>query len=263
MKALNPIRRWRGRVIVAIALVGVLAVAGVAFSATNASSTFTFKLSPSTLPKTTYKSASLLSNLVTKYKEPGNDHVNGAVERDQIYLDQNWKINPNAVPKCSPAQLAGKTMKQAIAVCGKSLVGTGIATANANGSFIINGCVLLFNGPTQNGQATLDVFDRVQISNPSKITCTSPSTNSQGNGTVLLRGVLKNASAPYGKVLDVNHITQSAAFPLEIFKTTIHKGNYLTARCNSADKTWHMQSTWTYNSGGKVTVKKTQPCTVG
>ena len=42
---------------------------------------------------------------------------------------------------------------------------------------------------------------------------------------MLLNGVLKNATAPYGKVLDVNHITQSASFPLEEFKTTIAKGS--------------------------------------
>src|SRR6266540_3512394 len=36
-------------------------------------------------------------------------------------------------------------MAPAMTACRKSLVGTGLATANANGSFIINGCVLLFS----------------------------------------------------------------------------------------------------------------------
>ncbi len=75
MKLANPRTSWRGRAFIAVALAGVLALAGVALAATNAHSTFTFKLNPSTLPKTTYKSASLLSNLVTGYAEPGNDHV--------------------------------------------------------------------------------------------------------------------------------------------------------------------------------------------
>ena len=250
-------------IVVALAVAGALAASGIAMAAVNAHSTFTFKLSPSTLPKKTYKPASLLTNLVTGYKLPGNNHVNGAVERTQIFLDKNWKINPSVTPKCAASQLAGKTMSQAVATCGKAMVGTGIATANANGSFIIHGCVLLFNGPPQSGRPTLNVFTRLQVGNPSTITCKDPAHNNQGNATVLLTGVLKDASAPYGKVLDVNHITQAAAFPLEIFRTTIHKGNYLTARCNAADKTWRMQTTWTYNSGGKVTVKRTQPCTVG
>ena len=104
---------------------------------------------------------------------------------------------------------------------------------------------------------------RLQILNPSNITCGSPATNNQGNGTVLLKGVLKPATAPYGQVLDVNHITQSAAFPLEIFKTTIHKGNYISARCNAANKLWNLKTTWTYNDNTKKTVTKTQPCTIG
>ena len=262
MKLSSPKTSWRSRVFIAVGLAGVLAVAGVAFAA-NASSTFTFKFTPSTAPKTTYKSGSLLTNLVTSYVEPGNDHPGGAVDRTQIYLDKNFKINPAATPKCAASQLAGKTMAQAMAVCKNALVGTGIATANANGNFIINGCVLLFNGPPQGGLPTLNVFTRLQISNPSNITCGSPATNSQGNGTVLLKGVLKDATAPYGKVLDVNHITQSAAFPLEIFKTTIHKGNYISARCNAANKLWNMKTTWTYNDNTKKTVAKTQPCTVG
>ena len=44
---------------------------------------------------------------------------------------------------------------------------------------------------------------------------------SQENVEVIRHGVLRNATAPYGKVLDVNHIIQSASFPLTEFKTTI------------------------------------------
>ena len=73
-----------------------------------------------------------------------------------------------------------------MAACKNALVGTGTATATANGIFIINGCVLLFNGPPQEfppGLPTLNVFTRVQTSNPSTITCGNPATNDQGNGT--------------------------------------------------------------------------------
>ena len=93
-----------------------------------------------------------------------------------------------------------------------------------NGVFTIRGCVLLFNGKPQGGKPTLQVFTRVQASNPSTMTCANPASNTQGNATILLTGVLKEASSPYGQVLDVNHITQSASFPLEIFKTTIGRG---------------------------------------
>ena len=75
--------------------------------------------------------------------------------------------------------------------------------------------------------------------------------------------MLKDASSPYGKVLDVNHITQAAAFPLEIFKTTIKKGNYISARCKASNKTWNMKVVWTYNNAAKRTVTRSQPCKVG
>jgi hypothetical protein len=252
--------RKRGAIIFALVAGGALVVAAVAMATT---STFTFSFSPSKVPKKTFKAGALSSNLVTKYTVPGNNVPGGAVERTQLFLDQNWKINPKAAAKCSAKQLAGKTMKQAMAACKSANVGSGNATANANGAFIVKGCVLLFNGAPKNGNPTLQVFTRVQASNPSNITCTNPASNTQGNGTILLTGVLKDASSPYGQVLDVNHITQSASFPLEIFNTLIKKGNYISARCKAANKTWNMKVVWTYNNGAKRTVKRTQPCQVG
>jgi hypothetical protein len=253
--------RRRSAVIFALAAAGAIAVAGVAFAAPT--STFTFKASPGTAPKTTFKNGSLFTNLVTHYTNPGNNNPGGAVERTQIFLDKNWKINPNAAAKCSKSQLTGATMKTAMSRCGKARVGNGNATASANGLFTIRGCVLLFNGKPVNGNPTLFVFTRVQASNPSAISCADPAHNTRGNATVLLTGVLKPAAAPYGKVLDVNHITQAAQFPLEIFKTTIKKGNYFSVRCNASNRLWHLKTTWTYNNNTKRTVSKTQQCTVG
>jgi hypothetical protein len=253
--------RRRYAVIFALAAAGALAIAGVAIAATT--STFSFKFSPSTAPKTTFKAGGLFTDLETHYTTPGNNIPGGAVERTQIFLDKNFKINPNAAAKCPASKLANQTMKGAMAACSKALVGKGTAQATANGAFNINGCVLLFNGPLKNNHPTLNVFTRVQASNPSTISCANPSTNTQGNATILLTGELKPATSPYGKVLDVNHITQAATFPLTIFKTTIKKGNYISARCNAADKTWRMKTTWTYNNGKSFTSAKTQKCTVG
>jgi len=253
--------RRRYAVIFALATAGALAIAGIAVAATTSS--FSFKFSPSTVPKQSFKAGGLFTDLETHYTTPGNAVPGGAVDRTQIYLDKNFKINPNAAAKCSATKLSNQTMKGAMAACGKALVGKGIATATANGAFQINGCVLLFNGPLKNNHPTLNVFTRVQASNPSRISCASPSTNTQGNATILLKGELKPATAPYGKVLDVQHITQAATFPLEVFKTTIRKGNYVSARCAAADKTWRMKTTWTYNNGKKFTAAKTQKCLVG
>ena len=147
-------------------------------------------MTPSNPPKTTYKNGSLATDLITSYTNPGNNNPGGAVERTQIYLDKTWKINPSAASKCADNQLAGKTMKDAMTACQNALIGSG--TATANGAFQINGCVLLFNGkPATSGPdaglPTLKVFTRVQASNPSTISCANPTTNAQGNATILLK----------------------------------------------------------------------------
>jgi hypothetical protein len=254
--------RRRFAVLSAMGAVVAVTAAGVAIAAPT--STFTFKASPSTAPKKTFQAGSLFTNLTTHYTNPGNNNPGGAVERTQIFLDKNFKVTPSAAAKCSASKLSGKTMKQAMAACSKAKVGSGTATASANGVFTIHGCVLLFNGkPTPTGLPTLQVFTRVNASPPGNISCSDPAHNSQGNATVLLNGVYRPASGQYSKILDVNHITQSAAFPLEVFKTTVKKGNYASARCAAADHLWHMKVTWTYNNDTKKTVSKTQTCTVG
>ena len=252
--------RRRSALIFALVAGGALVVAGVAMATT---SSFTFSFSPTKVPKKSFKAGSLKTNLVTTYTKPGNSVPGGAVDRTQIFLDQNWKINPKAASQCASSKLSNQTMAGAMKACKKAKVGSGIATATANGAFTIRGCVLLFNGKPKGGNPTLQVLTRVQASNPSTMTCANPSSNNQGNATILLQGVLKPAQSPYGTVLDVNHITQSATFPLEIFNTTIGQGNFISARCKASNKTWNVKTIWTYNNGAKRTVKRTQPCTVG
>jgi hypothetical protein len=253
--------RRRYAVLIAVAAVAGVAIVGVALAATT--STFSFKASPSTAPKNTYQAGSLFTDLETHYTTPGNQIPGGAVERTQIYLDKNFKVTPSAASQCSPNQLANKTMKDAMAACKNALVGSGKAQATANGAFTINGCVLLFNGKPKNGHPTLQVFTRVQASNPSVMPCTNPSGNTKGNATILLTGEYKPTTGMYGKILDVQHITQAATFPLTSYKTTVKKGNYASARCAAADHLWHMKVVWTYNNGKTSTASKTQKCTVG
>jgi hypothetical protein len=245
--------RRRFAVIFALAAAGAIAVAGVSMAAS--SSTFSFKFTPAKVPKKTYKAGALFTDLRTSYTTPADP-----VERTQIYLDKDYKINPNAAGKCSPSQLSAKTMAQAMAACKNALVGTGKAQAQATFG-TIKACVLLFNGKPQNGNPTLQVFTRAQATPNSQISCTDPAHNNQGNATVLLTGVLKGASGLYGKVLDVNKITQASPFPLTVYTTTIKKGNYVAARCNATNKTWDMQIKWTYKSGKSNTIHKTQKCT--
>jgi hypothetical protein len=252
--------RRRYAVILVFAAAGVLAIAGVALA--SATSTFTFSVSPNKVPKKTFEPIALKTNLKTSYTNPGNGNPGGAVQRTQIYLDKNFKVNPKKAKKCSASSLSGQTMAGAMSHCSKALVGKGVATAvNPATKTDVHACVLLFNGTPQGNKPTLQVFTRVDITGK-QISCANPSKNTGGQTTVLLKGVLKPASGKYGKVLDVNNITKAAAFPLEIYNTTIKHGKYMTARCKSKSKKWHVQTTWTYNDNTKRTVKQTQKCKV-
>jgi hypothetical protein len=252
--------RRRYAVVLALAAVGALAVSGIALGA--ASSDFSFSVKPNKVPKKKYKPVKLNTTLNTTYTNPGNGNPGGAVERTQIYLDKNFKINPKAAKKCNASSLSGQTMAGAMANCGKALVGKGQATAvNPGNKQTVYACVLLFNGTPQGGKPTLQVFTRVDVTG-AKIDCSDPKSNTNGQVVVLLTGVLKDASGKYGKVLDVDHITDAAAFPLMLYKTSIKHKNYMTARCKAKNKKWNMQTTWTYNDGSKSTVKDSQKCKV-
>ncbi len=252
--------RIRKRLVAVLAVVAAGAVVGSGFALAATTSEFTFKFSPNKVPKRKFKGGALKTNLVTHYDNPS---AQTAVDRTRIYLDKAFKIIPKAARKCDASQLAGQTMAGAMANCKKALVGKGKATASANGQFTINSCVLLFNGKKQGKNPTLQVFTRSQATNPSNISCKDPAHNNEGTNSILLTGVLKNASGKYGKVLDVNHISQATAgLPLEIYKTKIKKGKYINARCKARNHKWHLAVTWNYNDGTQHTEKQTQKCKV-
>jgi hypothetical protein len=260
-------------VILAVAAVGAVAVAGIAVGAPNgdSSSVAGSKFSPSTLPKTTFKAGSLFVHTHAHYANPGNANPGGATERAQLYFDDDGKLNTTGVPRCDPNNVSGGDMAHAMSVCGSAKVGAGKAQAITNGgAFFLNGCVLVFNGkPDSAGRPTDLVFTRVQVAQPSTINCANPSTNHQGNTTVLLRGIVKPnpSSLPAdfvgGKMLDVDHITSAAAFPLTDFQVTTKRGNYISARCNDADHKLNIRGKFTYNDGQSDTVGTSQTCTVG
>ncbi len=254
-------------VTLAVAAAGALGVTGIALAGVSAngddSSIDQFAVTPNKLPKKKFKAIKHVLDLSNVYANPGNDNPGGAVHRTQIYIDDDVKLNPKAAAKCDPASVSGNIpMSQAMAACGSAKVGSGTAKATVNGAFDVNGCVLLFNGTPQGGKPTLLVYTRVQVSNPSSITCADPANNNQGNASILLQGVVKPASGDFGIQLDVNNIDDAAAFPLTQFNTVLKKGNYLSARCHDSNKTLNEKVTWTYNDNTKETEKASQKCKV-
>jgi hypothetical protein len=270
----------RSAAIIAVAVAGALAVAGIAMAA--ATSTAVLSFNPSSLPPpgSGYTNGKLNVHTHTNYTNPGNANPGGATERAQLYFDDDIKVNTNAVPKCAPGDVSGNiTMKAAMAACGSSLVSVSPSTAqaSANGAFTINGCVLVFNG--RGSASEILLFTRVQVSNPSTISCANPSSNEQGNTTVLLKGDLKanpssvpgdfrdgdNCSPPsrIGCQLDVNNITAAAAFPLTDFNANVRKGGFVAARCDDTPKQLNLRTKFTYNGGpgNPQTVNDSFTCT--
>jgi hypothetical protein len=244
--------RRRYAAILAIAAIGALAAAGAAFAVTNNVSTATFKVTPNTgLSKTTFKNAALNVHTHTTFLHPGDKANGGFVKDVKLYFDSDLKFNTTAVPVCNK-NLANTTEKQAMALCGSSLVGKGTAQATNTANATIPGCVIAFNGPN----STIILHSRFVIPSP----CPNPSTSTAGSVDAILKGTLTNAGvAGFGKKLDVPNI-DTQPLPLKDFVTTVQKLSYVQARCSATPL--QMRTVFTYSGTGQSpdTVNATQAC---
>jgi hypothetical protein len=250
--------RRPGAVALSILAVGGV-TAGIALAAADGNhSTLDASITPSTLPKLTYKPAKLFTHVSTQYAHPGDKTRGGFVHRVQVWYDNDGKINPGAVPVCNQS-LANTTMAQAMSRCGSAKVGTGTAVATSTANANIAACVLVFNGPQKNGFPTVLLHTRIQGTN-----CSQPSGNNSGSLTILLQGVIKPASGDYGNMLDVTNI-DTQPLPLKDYKATVGSftSNYIVARCNDGDHLLNVKAKFTYSDGQSDTAFDSQKCTVG
>lgn len=243
----------RSAVATAAALVGALGSAG--FALATGDSTATFQFTPDKAPKDTYRKGSLFVHTHTDYT--------GATKtvRAQLDFDDDLKISTDGIPRCNVSDIPNNaTMKQAMAACGNARVGSGAARANLVTPGDVHGCVLAFNGRPSGGRPILILLTRLQV--PGAIDCSNPASNSNGNTTVVLQGVLKGASGDFGTELDVNNIPQ--ALPLSDFQVTVERGSYVSARCHDGDREWNLRARFTYTTpSGTQTVNDSQTCQVG
>ena len=243
--------RRRRAAIFAVAAIGALAAAGTAFAITNNGSTATLTVTPNTgLSKTTFKNAALGVHTHTVFAQPGNKAAGGFVKTVKLYFDSDLKFNTGAAPVCNK-NLANTNEKQAMALCGTSLIGKGTAQATNASNATIPGCVLAFNGPN----STIILHSRFVMTS-----CASPATNTTGSIDAILKGTLGPANkAGYGKALNVPNI-DTQPLPLKDFVTTISKGSYVQARCSATPL--RMQTVFTYSGVGQApdTVNATQAC---
>lgn len=239
-------------VVVALALGGALALAGIALA--GGDSTATLHFSPDKVPKKTYAKGRLTVHTHT-------DYTGGTkTSRAQLNLDDDLKISTKGIPRCNVADISGNiTMQQAMAGCGNAKVGSGKAQANGAVPGDVKGCVLAFNGKPSGGRPTLLLFTRLNVIG--SIDCSNASSNTNGNATVLLQGLLKGASGDYGKQLDFNNIPQT--LPLGDFRVSVKRGRYVSARCHEKSKRWNLKTKFTYvNPSGTQTVNDHQDCRI-
>jgi hypothetical protein len=272
---ITRLKRRSVAILAVAAAAGAVAVVGIAMAAPspNASSSLEgSRFFPGTLPKNTFQAGRLFVHTHANYNNPGNTNPQGATRRAQLYFDDDGKLNPRATPKCDPADISGNiTMKAAMAACGSSLVSIAPSKAQAiqpspAGDFVVNGCVLVFNG-----KLTSLVFTRVQVASPpnNTINCSNPSQNENGNTSILLRGIVKPNPASLGpdfeggRQVDYNNIDDAAAIPLTDFQVNVRKSNYISARCHDGNHRLNIRGKFTYNDDTTDTVSESQTCTVG
>jgi hypothetical protein len=264
--------RKRHGVVLGLVVTAALALVAVALAAPNgnSSSLTGSKISPNTLPQTSYKAVTLTVHTHANYAHPGSSTQGGFTDHAQIYFDNDGKINTTGIPTCDKTKVSGtKTMAQAMAACGSAKVGAGTAQAFA-GANQIHGCALIFNGKKNgSGQPTDLIFTRVNAAPPFTMSCSNPGSNTAGNTNVLLVGTIKpNPSSlgsdfAGGKMLDVPNIDAASPLPLVDFNVNVNKGNYVSARCHDANKVLNIAGKFTYSDGQSDTPSTSQPCKVG
>jgi hypothetical protein len=264
--------RKRHGVVLGLVVTAALALVAVAVAAPdgNSSSLTGSKITPSKLPKTTYKAATLTVHTHANYAHPGSSTQGGFTDHAQIYFDNDGKLDTTGIPTCDKSKVGGtKSMAQAMAACGSAKVGAGTAQAYA-GANLIHGCALIFNGKKNaSGQPTDLIFTRVNAAPPFTMNCANPSSNTTGNTNVLLVGTIKpNPSSlgsdfAGGKMLDVPNIDAASPLPLVDFNVSVNKGKYITARCHDTNKQLNIKAKFTYSDGQSDTPSSTQACTVG
>jgi hypothetical protein len=281
MKRRTPIRR-RIAVVLALATVGVLAVTGIA-AATGSSVNFSF--SPSN-PHGVVTSGRLAFGTHTNYTGP-----TAALSRIQLRFDDDFQFNPDSFPKCDPADISGNlTMQQALQACGPAagaakdawLWNPNAAFSNGKAQFNLasefpTACVLVFNGLGSTSEVLLFIRMKVDQS-AGPMDCGSPTTNTDGDRSLLVRGDLTanpaigadytdpdNCSAPdprRGCQIDFMNVSDG---PIRLvhLSVPIKRGNYVRARCvdpPAGNRQWNLQAIFTHTQRTQ-TVNDSQTCT--
>jgi hypothetical protein len=235
-------------VVIAAAMAGVLAMAGLALAANN-NQTMEASIDPNKLPKKTYKPAKINVDVSTTNDAAPSGPSCGTTGTNcpaktspaTIKFDKDLKFDTKSVKFCKE-NLAGTSTEDAKDACPKSVVGKGGATVYIPGLGTHAAVVTAFNGASKN---KLILHSRLDIGT-----------------TALLNGTLEDAPGKkFGSQLVVPVDALPGGAVIAQFDTSVKKGGYVKARCSH--KEWKFSSDWTYYDGDPVNgVTDSQKCKV-
>lgn len=272
-----PRPRWpraTHSVTLAVALIGTVVGAGIAFAANDGNtSSLSAHFSPHRVPQWQFKRGELNLHAHTTYAHSPSDPKGAMLERLAVALDDDFKLDVDAVPTCDHP-LVNLTMKQAVAACGKSRVGTGTARVT-DGAHSFPACLLAFNAQPSDGKPGLLLYTRWEFAGPnSTIDCSHPAPNVEGNVTWVFAGELKRGRGDFGRRLVVDHISSfqvgggkgpgvgGSKIALTDLRLALKRREYVRARCHDRNKTWNVKGKFTYTDGQSDTSRSTQTCRV-
>jgi hypothetical protein len=179
----------RRNLLKALALSAVLAI-GVAAIASAASTTirvgnliltFGGSFSPTKLPKSSY--APITSNVFGKIKT--NDGTHPSALRESVVDITNVKVDTKGIPVCKAGQLQARDTKAAKKVCGKTVVGSGLAHAEIafpeQRPIVVPSPITVFNGGTKAGKTKLLIHTFITVPVPAAIV-TDVTIKKKGSG---------------------------------------------------------------------------------
>lgn len=148
-----------------------------------------------------------------------------------VDLDKNGTINARGLPVCKRKQLKARgTTKAARRVCGRSIIGTGIAHVEIEsperGPIKVPSPLTLFNGGVKRGTTTLFIHAFITVPTPVAIV-TTVKVRKIHEGRYGLQAVSKipRIAAGSGSVLDFSFKIK------RLFKYKGKKRSYMMARC--------------------------------
>lgn len=228
-----------------LALVISIGVAANVLAAT-VDQTIDGKISPTKLPQTKYKNATL-SVTTTGADADDASAIPAPTNRAKIDFPKNMRMKKGSVPACEES-LEGTDRATALGLCGDSKV------SKDGGS---SATVALPLGP---GGSRMDLPAEVMVFNGEGNALILWTRITAVSATAILEGTVKDASgAPYGKQLDVTvPPIAGGAGALTEFNAKVNEGSFIQARC--ASKTMKFRGEFRYDGAPKEVVTDSHKC---